>query len=180
MPAGTAADLLAELRERMARDEENRRNRNDARFRIAGTLLTDGSHTPWADDVVKLRATLQGDDLRLFDPDVLLLDGWTQQETEGKLVWAGRKTSPPPPEPQDLPDSASPAERDWVQYLEKMADPKEWAKRQRRRSFLLGSCSHYSEWCRKQDPVKLASRARSDKRWLFDPKLLKADGWSAG
>ena len=44
-----------------------------------------------------------------------------------------------------------------MQYLEKMSDPKEWAKRKRRRAFLLGS--HFSAWCRQQDPVALAKRA---------------------
>lgn len=126
-------------------------------FRIAGTMLTDGSYTVSADDVAKLRATLQGDDQRLFDPDVLKLDGWTLlKDKKGKLCWTGPKASPPQPQPQDLPASASADEQAWAVYLADMADPKKWAERQRRRAFLLGS--HFSEWIRKQDPVALAKR----------------------
>lgn len=174
MPTGTAAEVLAKLRDQMARNEEDRQRRNDARFRIAGTLLTDGSHTVSADRVAKLRATLQGDDRRLFDPDVLKLHGWTLIKIEGELAWKGRKTSPPQPQPQDLPASASPAEQAWAVYLADMADPKKWAEWQRRRAFLLGS--HLSGWSRKQAPVTLARRAGSDDQGLFESKLLKDDG----
>ena len=186
-PTGTAAEVLAQLRDQVARNqvarnEEDRLRRNDARYRLAGTLLTDGPCTVPDSVLVKLRAAWQGDDQRLFDPAVLKLDGWTQLTTTARgLVWKGLKTCPPAPNPQDLPNSASPAERDWVQYLEKMADPKEWAKRQRRRAFLLGSSPHYSEWSREQDPVTLAKRAGPNDQGLFDPKLgyklLEDDGW---
>lgn len=168
MPTDTAAEVLAQLREQMARNEEDSQLRNEARYRIAGTLLTDGSHSPWADDVAKLRATLQGYDQQLFDRDVLTLDGWTQLQTKGKLIWQGRKTSPPPPPPQDLPASASPEERAWAEYLAEMAEPEKWARRQRRRAFLLGSYSHYVNWCRQQDPGTLARRAASDEQGLFE------------
>ena len=177
IPTGTAAEVLAHLREHLARNEEDRQLRNKARVRAAGALLTDGSYTVSADRVAKLRAALQDDDQRLFDPDVLTLDGWTQKTLDGgKLAWKGPKTSPPPPPPQDLPASASPASRTWANYLATMAEPKGWAKRQRRRAFLLGSS--LSKWCREQDPVKLARRAGPDEQELFDPELLRDDGWS--
>lgn len=177
LPAGSAAEVLAHLRQQMAQNEEDRQLRNEARFRAAGGLLTDGSYSVLADRVAKLRAALQDDDQRLFDPNVLTLDGWTQKTLDGgKLAWKGPKTSPPPPPPQDLPASASPAARAWAKYLTEMAAPNGWAQRQRRRAFLLGSS--LSKWCREQDPVKLARRAGPDEQELFDPEFLRDDGWS--
>lgn len=175
MPTGAAAEVLAKLRDQMARNEGDRRLRDHARYAIAGTMLTDGSHTVPDSALVELRETLQGDDQRLIVPAVLKLDGWTQLTTERGLVWKGSLTSPPAPNPQVLPNSASPAERDWVQYLEKMSDPKEWAKRKRRRAFLIGS--HFSAWCRQQDPVALAKRAGPNEKVLFDATLMKDDKW---
>ena len=133
---------------------------------------------PWDDAVAKMRTTLQGDDQRLFDPNALMLDGWTQTTIDRKLAWKGRKECPPAaaPERAALPATASLAEQAWVKYLAEMADPKKWAKRQRRRAFLLGS--RYAKWSREQNLDVLASRADPDEQELFDPELLKDDGWA--
>ena len=194
--AKTAAELRAQLKDQLKDQQERERQaRHFRRLSIAEAGLSNGSFGI-DDSMVKTLATNaegltsenysktdRDHDRRLFDPEMLELDGWTRRQGKWRGLKACPSTNMPASDPETDQSVAELAAGDeeaeqWLEFLTAMADPVGWQARQARRGWLLSKNRRLLKAL--QNPEYLGTLKRlagEENRALFEEPLVSDDGW---
>ena len=188
----TAAVLLAKLRgDLKTREDHQRKARNQCRLAIGGAGLVNGTF-PVAEAIRdNLEKTLEDPkDRKVFESEVLELDGWTYVRQRHWWLGPSDGQSGSPASDDSQADLLVPEDFEpWVTFYAQMADPHGWQIRQARRAWLLVPRAESALRSRDvlDDLRKLADEQTlfvidglpdgEKDRSLFEKPLLRRDKW---